>query len=462
MQNPRKLNFKGKEIAVIGAGVEGISSARYLLSKGASVCLLDKKTKSEIGPETTGSLEGLGVKFFLGEDYLSDLEDFDLIVRSPGVKPYLPQILRAKQNGVEVTSQTKLFFDLCPAPIIGVTGTKGKGTTSLLVYEIIKSAGKKVFLGGNIGKAPLDFLGQITSDSWVVLELSSFQLIDLTRSPHIAVVLMTTVEHLDWHRNVSEYIKAKEKIVKYQSEKDFIVINGDFPSSKKIGGSSLAKKYYFSTKTPVQRGAYVDKNFLVLVTNGWTTIVNTAQVQLPGEHNLQNILAATAVAGILEIPPDTIAKTVLSFKGLPHRLEFVAEIGGARYYSDSASTTPETAIAALKAFKDPKIIILGGSSKQADFSHLGEEIAKNNVRVVILMGDEAGRIKQAIKTKGKFPGEIVEGLNTMKEIIQKAKTFSKSGDIVLLSPACASFGMFKNYVDRGDQFKEAVKSLAKV
>ena len=460
MQNPGKMNFKGKRIAVIGAGVEGLSSARYLLSKDTSVCLLDKRTKAAIGSETTDPLEGLGVKFFLGEGYLSDLGNFDLIVRSPGIRPDLPQIIKAKQNGVEITSQTKLFFDLCPAPIIGVTGTKGKGTTSQLIYEILKSVGKKVFLGGNIGKPPLDFLDQVTSDSWVVLELSSFQLIDLTKSPHVAVVLMTTSEHLDWHKNVAEYAKAKENIVKYQSEKDFVVINGDFPSSKRIGRSSRAKKYYFSTETPVQKGAYVDKNFLVLVTNGWTTIVDTAQIQLPGEHNLQNILAAAAVAGILEVPSDTIAKTVLSFKGLPHRLEFVAEIDGVKYYDDSASTTPETAIAALKSFKSPKTIILGGSSKQADFSRLGEEMTKNNVRVVILIGDEAERIKQAIKAKGNFSGEILEGLVAMREIVQKAQTLSKPGDTVLLSPACASFGMFKNYVDRGDQFKEVVKSLA--
>jgi len=458
MQNSELIYFKDKKVAVIGAGVEGISTADYLASKGAVVSLLDKKIGTEIETKRLDQVKKLRVKYCFGKDYLSSLEDFEIVFRSPGVRRDLPEIINAEKAGTQITSQIKLFFDLCSAPIVGITGTKGKGTTASLIYEILKAAGKKVFLGGNIGKPPLDFLDQVTADSLVVLELSSFQLMDLEKSPHIAVVLMITSEHLDWHKDVDEYTKAKGRIVKYQNENDFVVINKDFPSSLKLGEASRAKKYYVSTKESLERGAYIDKGFIVSVTNGWTTIAKIDEVKIPGEHNLQNIAAAVAVAGILEIPPDIISKTIISFKGLPHRLEFVREVNGVKFYSDSASTTPETAIAAVKAFKNPKIVILGGSSKQSDFGQLGRAISTNNLKAVILIGEEAKRIKEAIGV-AKFSGEVIEGLKTMEEIVEKAKDLAKPGDVAILSPACASFDMFKNYLDRGEQFKATVNSL---
>ncbi|HEX7456020.1 MAG TPA: UDP-N-acetylmuramoyl-L-alanine--D-glutamate ligase [Candidatus Nanoarchaeia archaeon] len=453
------MNFKDKKVAVIGAGVEGSSSAAYLISKGANVVLLDKKSEEQFGTGQIKEIRKLPIKLVLGEGYLSNLSSFDFIFRSPGIRPDLPEFLGAKKKGAVVTSQTKLFFDLCKAPIIGVTGTKGKGTTSALTHEILKAAGKKVFLGGNIGKPPLDFVDKATADSLVVLELSSFQLMDMEKSPHIAVVLMTTCEHLDWHRDEREYVEAKERVVKFQSEEDFLVINADNAVSKKLGGKSKANKYYFSIVEPVNRGAYVDKDFVVSVTDGWTTITNINDIQILGEHNLQNICAAVVVAGILETPPDIVHQAIVGFKGLPHRLESVAEKDGVKFYNDSASTAPETTIAAIHSFGSPKILILGGSSKGSDFTQLGREIVKSDVKAVILIGQEAKRIKGAINTAGRFSGEFVEGLKTMQEIVEKAKNLSKPGDVVLLSPACASFDMFKNYPDRGDQFKEAVKLL---
>jgi len=453
------MDFKEKKVAVIGTGMEGISSFEFFSKKEAFVTLCDQKPESSLESWKLKKAKDLGAKIICGEKYLADLTSFDIVCRSPGVRRDLPEIANAENKGVEITSQTKLFFDRSRAPIIGVTGTKGKGTTASLIYEILKSADKRVFLGGNIGKPPLDFVDQVTADSLVVLELSSFQLIDLTKSPQIAVILMITSEHLDWHKDTAHYIKAKEPIVKYQNENDFAVINKDFPVSLKLGESSVAKKYYFSTKGIVERGSYIDKGFIVSVTNGWTTIAKIADVKIPGEHNLQNICAATAVAGILNIPPEIISAAVRSFEGLPHRLEFVREVDGVRFYNDSASTTPETAIAAVKAFKNPKIIILGGSSKKSDFSQLAEAIVGNNVKAAILIGEEAKRIRQAIDAAGKFSGEIIEGLQTMQEIVNKAKDLARPGDVVILSPACASFDMFKNYQDRGDQFKEVVNQL---
>jgi len=452
------MDLKGKKIAVIGAGVEGISTVNYLVSNGAKVSLLDKKSISDFETEKIAKLNNLPVQLVLSKDYLANLASFDIIIRSPGVKLDLPEIIAAKAKGVTISSQTKLFFSRCPCPIIGVTGTKGKGTTSSLIFRILKSAGKKVFLGGNIGTPPLDFADQVTADSLVVLELSSFQLADLDKSPEISVVLMITSEHLDWHKDTAEYFKAKESIVRYQNENDFVVINNDFQTSKKLGAQSRAKKYYFSTKGPVEKGAYLEKEFIVSVTNGWTTILKTEDVLIPGLHNLQNICAAVAVAGILGVKPEIIGQEVKIFKGLPHRLELVGKEVGTTFYNDSASTTPETAIAAIKAFRETKIVILGGSSKNSDFTELGKTVIENNVKAVILIGEESKRIKKTIQKAGSFSGELVEGLKTMKEIVAKAREIAVPGDIVILSPACASFGMFKNYEDRGNQFKQAVIS----
>ncbi len=457
MQNA-EFDFRGKKIGVIGAGVEGGSTVNYLVSKAANVSLLDEKTEKRLGSEKINQIKKLPVTTRFGKNYLLGLNEFDIIFRSPGIRRDLPEILAAEKAGVQITSQIKLFFDQCTAPIIGVTGTKGKGTTCSLIYEILRRARKKVFLGGNIGKAPLDFVDKLTPESWVVLELSSFQLTDLHKSPHIAVILMITSEHLDWHKGINEYRAAKEPIVKYQKGDDFVVINKDFSTSKKFGEGSAAQKYYFSTKEPVEKGAYIEKGFVVGVTNGWTTIAPAKEIKILGEHNLQNICAVTAVAGILEIPPEIISKVVTTFKGLPHRLEFVAQVHGVRYYDDSASTTPETGIAAIRAFRNPKILILGGSSKKSDFTLLGKTISDYNVKAVILIGKEAENIKRAIKSSN-FTGKILGGAQNMKEIVSAAKDLAEEGDVILLSPACASLDMFENYVDRGNQFKKNVDAL---
>ena len=358
------MDFKGKKVAVVGAGVEGISTIRYLLKAGVNPVLLDKSETPSLSNAFEEKIKDLVGDTFFGADYLNSVGDFDLIFRSPGVRPDLPKLREAEKKGSQITSQTRLFFDLCSAPIVGVTGTKGKGTTATLIYNILNTAGKKSFIGGNIGRPPLDFIDQVTSDSIVVLELSSFQLIDLNKSPHISVVLMVTQEHLDWHKDKDEYVKAKTSIIKYQTNNDFVVINADYPDSRQIGESSKAKKTYFSTKKPVEKGSYFDNDSVISVTNGWTSLVKKSDIQILGEHNLQNVTAAVATAGLLEISFDVITKSIKSFKGLPHRLEFVEEVRGVKFYNDSASTIPETAIAAIASFENPKVLILGGASKR--------------------------------------------------------------------------------------------------
>ena len=387
------MDLKNKNVAVIGAGVEGLSSVKYLVKKEARVALFDQKEESAIDKDTIAEIQKMGINYVFGPTYLDTLHEYELIFRSPGVRPDLDQLTGAKKRGIPVTSQTNYFFDRCPGSVVGVTGTKGKGTTSSLISGVLEKSGKKVFLGGNIGKPPLDFLDEVTSESVVVLELSSFQLMDLEKSPHVAVILSTTSEHRDWHKTDKEYFAAKQNIVKNQTEEDLAVISQDSETARNIGELSKAERYFFSTAASVEKGAYVDNGDIVLALKSLEVILNINDVPLPGRHNLQNILAATTVTGLLGISPNLISKTIASFKGLPHRLEFIKEVNGVKYYDDSASTNVETAVAAINSFENPKILILGGASKKSDFTPLGQETGKKNVKSVILIGDEANNIQ---------------------------------------------------------------------
>jgi len=425
--------FKNKKIAVIGGGVEGISSEKYFKRKGADVIILDQKQ---------------------GKDYLQNLDKYDLIIRSPGVKPQLLQKYK------HVTSQTKLFFQLCPAKIIGVTGTKGKGTTSALIYEMLKKQGFDAYLGGNIGFPPAEFLDKLNVHSIVVLEMSSFQLIDIEKSPHIAVMLMTTSEHLNWHSSLEEYINAKRNILKFQKEEDFAVINKDYVTSRESDIETNGQIYYISAIDEVQKGCFIKENAVWISDNDLEEkVINTSEILLPGAHNLENVCAASMAAKLAGVEIHNIAQVLRTFRGLEHRLELIAEVNGVKYYDDSFSTTPETAIAAINAFKNPEILILGGSSKNSNFKDLGETISKaQNIKAIIGIGVEWARIKAQSKIQNpKFI--IVEGADSMEKIVAAAAKLAAPGDVVLLTPACASFDMFKNYKDRGNQFKEKALAL---
>lgn len=429
------IDFKDKKIAVLGKGLEGESSAKYLKEKGAKVTVLDKKD---------------------GEDYLKNLNQYDLIVRSPGIKPsFLRDIDQSK-----ITSQTKLFFEECPCSIIGVTGTKGKGTTSSLIYEMLKAEGKDAYLGGNIGKPPLDFLDKLNIHSIVVLELSSFQLMDLDKSPHIAVMLMTASEHLDWHTDVKEYVDAKRNIVRNQAVGDFAIVNRDYPASLESDVYSEGKVFYVSRERTGYDGCFVADGKITVQINGQTySLISTKNILLPGRHNLENVCAAVMAATLAGVWKENIASVLKTFKGLEHRLELVKTVKGVRYYDDSFSTTPETAIAAIEAFSDPEILILGGSSKNSDFTELGRLISsKKNIKAIIGIGVEWEKIRSKIKSQ-KSKILFIEGAGDMNKIVLAASKIAKEGDVVLLTPACASFDMFKNYKDRGQKFKKEVNLL---
>lgn len=408
-------NYKNKKIAILGYGIEGADAEKFLKSFGAEVTILDKKNDI---------------------NYLKNLSKFDIIVRSPGVYRFLPEIIEAERNGTIITSAIKIFFENCPGKIIGVTGTKGKGTTSTLIYEILKADGRDVYLSGNIGKPYLELLSKLSKDSWVVMEMSSFQLIDLDTSPHIAVVLNITLDHMDWHKNRKEYVDAKKNIVSHQTSNDFAVINSEYETPKSFAINAKGKVVEFSRHA---LEAKFKKDLL-----------------LRGEHNLENIAAAVAVGGVLKIDDNKILKVVRNFKGLEHRLELVDEINGISFYNDSFATGPQPTIAAISSFTEPETLILGGSDKGLDYTELRIKIEeKDNVKNLILMGDIGEKIGKDIKGKN----IINLGKTSMIQVVKKSFEMTHKGGVVILSPAAASFDMFKNYKDRGDQFKKAVKYL---
>ncbi|MBI4098367.1 MAG: UDP-N-acetylmuramoyl-L-alanine--D-glutamate ligase [Candidatus Levybacteria bacterium] len=436
-------DLKNKKIAVIGEGLEGKSSADFLRKNGAKVEIRDKKQGED--------------------DYLEDLNRFDLVVRSPGVR--LSELRHVSPD--KITSQTKLFFDLSPTKnIIGVTGTKGKGTTSSLIFEMLKTEGKDAYLGGNIGVPPFEFIDKLNSDSWVVLEMSSFQLQDLSKSPHIAVVLMITSDHLDgygnrnYHDTVEDYVSSKRNILNFQSASDIAIINRDFPASNESDIRTEGKVYYFSREREAEEGCFALGNQVILRIKGnEIPLIDTRELLLRGDHNHENVCAASLAAYLAGVRAGTITQVLKSFRGLEHRLELIDKINEVEYYNDSFSATPESTIAAIKSFKNPEILILGGSSKNSDFTELGEVIGESqNIKAIIGIGEEWERIKSEIRNP-KSEIMMIEGADSMEKIVTAASKMAVPGDVVLLSPACASFGMFQNYKDRGEQFKEEVKKL---
>lgn len=457
-------NFKNKKIAILGWGVDTEDIVPYLLGQSALLVVYDRKERLEAGEW----LKDRRIVWRLGSEKFDDLTKFDAVVRNPAVYRFRQEIIKAEKAGVEITSKIKVFFDLCPAKIIGVTGTKGKGTTSTLIYEMLKNDGKDAYLGGNIGLGVFDFLPKLKRDSWVVLELSSFQLIDLHKSPHIAVVLMITNEHQDWHVSEGEYLQAKMRIVKFQSENDFAIINDDYNNSKKVGSHGEGQKYYFSLRHKVEKGSYLKENKIItrlVKTQDFAPLQDINHIGLRGQHNLENIMAASLASKLAGVNEEIICEASYTFKSLEHRLEEVGIVDGVTYYNDSFSTVPETTIAAIKSFAEPLILIAGGSEKGSDFTEMGKTIVESpNLKAIILVGLMAARIEKSIQMaynseSGTRRIKIVRGGKKMSEIMTAVSKIAEKGDVVLLSPGCASFDMFKNYKDRGNQFKEAVAEL---
>jgi UDP-N-acetylmuramoylalanine--D-glutamate ligase len=439
MQNVKEI-FTGKKVAFLGLGTDNIALLEYLQKcniKGRfTVC--DLRGRTQLGERYREFDKS--VSWQLGRRYNAGLDKFDLLVRSPGWPLLCPGIVTAKRKNpkIEITSPTRLFFALCPTRnVIGVTGSKGKGTTSSLIHHILKKAGKGVFIGGNIGIPMFSFLSKIKPVDFVVLELSSFQLEDMTVSPHIAVVTNFTPEHLaasdpfnpNHHKTLKIYRDAKLNILRFQRPGDYAVINAKLPSVWRVG---KGKKIVFTaSKLPSS---------------------------LLGAHNRENIAAAVAVARSVGVDPKTIAASVASFRGLPHRLEPVAVKRGVTYINDTFATTPESSMTALLSFDAPIVLIAGGSEKNSDFRTLARLIKTKAKYVVLLDGVATPRL-QAELARAKYPADKIALVKSMSEAVALSSSLAKRGDVVLLSPACASFGMFNNYKERGDLFREAVKRL---
>lgn len=441
------------KIALVGYGVEGRASYRYFSrSPENEIVVFDESSKR---PDDLPS----DVLFMTGPEAIEELRegDFDKVVRSPSFSPH-------KLAGVaNITSGTREFFAECPAPIIGVTGTKGKGTISSLIYEMLRAAGKTVHLVGNIGQPALDILPKIKADDIVVFELSSFQLWDLDRSPHTAIISVVEPEHLDVHKDIDDYYQAKANIRRFQTINDSCYYHPTNQISRQLadtgGPHDPSERELWRSKCsryaiPDDGVVYVRENTFFIRAQ---QICPVSALQLIGQHNVEN--ACAAICAVLDYTNDfaAIEAGLQAFKGLPHRLEFVREVGGVKYYDDSIATTPGSAIAALRSFEEPKILILGGSDKGADFKELAQEILQQDVRQVLTMGAMSEVITHDLKSAGFTKVTTVEG--AMPEVIEAVRNTAQSGDVVILSPSCASFDQYKNYADRGEQFQAIVKAL---
>jgi UDP-N-acetylmuramoylalanine--D-glutamate ligase len=428
------------KVAILGYGVEGRAASAYWQKLGHEVTVHDANAALLL-------LDGMsGV---IGTNYLDNLDGYDLIVRQQSIHP------RVISVSTPVTSVIREFMAKSPAPIIGVTGTKGKGTTSTLIKMILDKAGKRTWLAGNIGVVPLDFLDQITPDDYVILELSSSQLIDVTQSPEVAVGLMIVPEHLNWHTSLDEYYEAKGNIFRFQKPNDVAIYHGRNETSVRLAALSPGHRRPYL----IEPGAIVSDGAIRIKDR---VICQVDEVGLVGPHNLENVCAAvTATWSITQGDVKATREAITSFTGLPHHIEHIANIAGIGYYDDSFSTTPEAAIAALVSFPQAKIAILGGSDKGIGFDELGQAVEDNNVIHALLIGATAAKIATALDKAGYHHYTIVDWKG-MDSLVQTASQLSEPGDIVLMSPGCASFGLFDNYKQRGENFQAAVRKLAEL
>lgn len=454
MQARIKEEWQGKKVAVIGLGISNIALIKFLKAAGAQISARDQKGAAQLG-ERLQELQGLGVELILGPEYLAGLEEYDAVVVSPGVPKNIPQLREAAQRK-PLESEIGLFFRYCPAPIYGITGSSGKTTTTTLVGEILRTAGFHTFVGGNIGNPLIAELPRLEPGDKVVLELSSFQLEDLKASPRGAVLTNIAENHLDVHGSMESYIDAKKNIYRHQGPEDFLVLNYDDPTTRAMGKEAPGKVFYFSMENKVRDGAYLRGQDLVYVREGEETVVLRREaLKLRGAHNAANFLAATVLSVAAGATLQAAAEVGRSFQGVPHRLEFVAEHAGVRYYNDSIATTPQRTLAALNSFAEPIILIAGGYDKKLSFAPLAEAVHKR-VKHLVLLGATAQQIRQAVLALGGFPLQVVENL---EQAVAAAREAAEPGDCVLLSPACASYDQYADFTERGAHFRRLVHQL---
>lgn len=449
-------SLRGSTVTVIGIGVSNTPLIEMLCKSGNRVVACDLKSREALG-ETAERLESLGAVLKLGKDYLKDLEP-GVIFRTPGMRPDLPELTEAVERGAVLTSEMEIFFEVCPCPIIAVTGSDGKTTTTTIIAELLKAAGKTVHLGGNIGHPLLAEEDSMKEEDIAVLELSSFQLMTMRKSPHIAVVTNISPNHLDVHKSYQEYIDAKENIFTHQSASDIAIFNADNSVTRAEAERALGKTRRFSRQEELDDGVFLRGDQIISRHDGHERCVMTvSDIKLPGVHNIENYLAAiSAVDGM--VSDDLIRTFARTFGGVEHRIELIRTRNGVRWYNDSIASSPNRTIAGLKSFPEKVILIAGGKDKGISYDELGP-IVNEHVKLLILCGATAGVIRKSTEEAANYAGLEILDAADYHEAVAMADQHSAKGDVVILSPASTSFDRFANFMERGRVFKEIVHQL---
>lgn len=453
-------DIKDKKVLFIGTGVSHNDLIRLFVSKKLDVTVCDKKPREKMG-EIADELEKLGVKLFNGENYLDAINGADIVFRTPGMYFNNPALKAAIKAGKTVTSEMEVFFDLCPCKIYAVTGSDGKTTTTTLISELLSASGIKVHKGGNIGRALLPIIEEIGENDAAVVELSSFQLISMRKSPDVAVITNVAPNHLDVHGTMDEYISSKKNLILHQGAFSKTVLNADNEITADMADIVRGKLVWFSHRSIPENGAFLDDNgYLCYNDYGKTTrIIHKDEIKIPGMHNVENYLTAIA-ATYGEVSSETIEKVAKSFGGVEHRIEFVREIDGVKYYNDSIATSPTRVIAGLNSFSQKLIVIAGGYDKKIPFDPMAQPVC-DKVKILILLGVTADKIEKAVKDCPSYKDgtpEIVR-VATLEDAVATAKSMARPGDVITLSPACASFDLYPNFEARGNHFKGIVNAL---
>ena len=449
-------SLRDKTVAVIGIGVSNQPLIQLLLSRGIRVTACDKKNREALGI-VAEQLEANGCSLRLGEGYLDGLTE-DVIFRTPGMRPDLPQFTAAVKRGSILTSEMEVFFEVCPCPKIAVTGSDGKTTTTTIIAELLKRAGKTVHLGGNIGHPLLAETGKMKPEDIAVLELSSFQLMTMTHSPHIAVVTNLAPNHLDVHKDFREYIDAKENIFTHQSAEYIAVFNADNPYTLEEAGRAVGRARLFSRQKELEDGVFLRGGAIIAKRDGAERQVMTAaDIKLPGVHNIENYMAAIAAVDGL-VPDGIIRDFAREFGGVEHRIELIRTRNGVRWYNDSIASSPSRTIAGLNSFKEKVILIAGGKDKGISYESLGPVI-NDHVKLLILCGATAGVIRQSTEQAPNYGGLEIADVTDYHEAVALADSRAEEGDVVILSPASTSFDRFANFMERGRVFKDIVNAL---
>lgn len=450
-------NLRGREVLVLGLGVSNRPLVKLLLDHGAKVTGCDHAERGQLDAQTL-SLERAGLQLKLGENYLSDLHG-EVAFRTPGLHPGRPELQQLRKSGTRITSEMEAFFEVCPCPVLAVTGSDGKTTTTSLIAEILKQAGKTVWVGGNIGRPLLPLADRMTDTDVAVVELSSFQLMDMESSPHVAVVTNLAPNHLDVHRDMAEYVAAKQNVYRYQSEGDVAIFNADNAITHGFCGNAHGTVKEFSRRGRPERGVYLEDGVIYRTGETPEVILRQKEIFIPGIHNVENYMAAIlAVEGLAS--DEDIRTVARNFRGVEHRIELVREKDGVRYFNDSIASSPSRTIAGLRSFPEKLILIAGGYDKQIPYDALGPEIVAH-VKKLVLTGATASKIKRAVlESPGYRPEELeIAEVDDFYDAIRKAAALAVPGDVVMLSPASASFDRFPNFMVRGDAYKRTVMEL---